>query len=84
VLQFLLDNWVKDYTQGQLAEFLHISPSTVSRVAENLQRLGVLRIWTQPYPSPAAPPGIMKMIKINADSQLVQTLLDLTRSLREL
>ena len=68
LLEFLLENRDKIFTQSKLSEYLRCSPSTISRVVDNLKREGIIleeRLGTQ-----------LKIIALNLEREKVKILID--------
>ncbi len=76
VLEYMLDNRGKVFNQASLAKSLKLSPSTVSRVAGELAREGIVLEERLD--------GRMKLLCLNEGDEMVKLILDFYEKIKAL
>lgn len=75
LLQFLLDNPNKIVTQNFIAKMLNLSPSTIARVIQPLQKENIIKIEEVKN---------MKVIILNNESEITKILIEFNSKIKAL
>ncbi len=75
LLQFLLDNPNKIVTQNFIAKMLNLSPSTIARVIQPLQKENIIKIEEVKN---------MKVIVLNNESEITKILIEFNSKIKAL
>lgn len=75
LLQFLLDNPNKIVTQNFIAKILNLSPSTIARIIQPLERENIIKIEEIKK---------MKVIALNSENEITKILMEFNSKLKAL
>jgi len=75
LLQFLLDNPNKIVTQNFIAKLLNLSPSTIARVIQPLEKENIIKIEEVKK---------MKVITLNTENEITKILIDFNSKIKNI